>query len=192
MSKKGLRYVAFGLLQNDGTYTNGKHLSPAVNFNATANSSDVKDYGDDRVVETDKSVTGGTVSVELNNDDDELYTYLLGHVMGATGVTGTTPGEIVSNVEDVAPFVGAAAIGQSGSKWVAKIYLKCQFAEPADENATKEENVAFNHITLEGDILPMENGDWKKRKTFDTFALAKAYVDSLFNVTEAQGATGQS
>lgn len=182
MSKKGLRYVAFGKLKDDGTYENGKHLSPAVNFNATANSSDVKDYGDDRVVETDKSVTGGTITVELNNDEDELYTYLLGHVLGATGVTGTTPGEIVSNVEDVAPYVGAAAIGKSGSKWVAKIYLKCQFAEPADENATKEENVAFNHITLEGDILPMENGDWRKRKTFDTYEAAKSYVDTLFGV----------
>lgn len=102
--------------------------------------------------------------------------------MGATGLTGTTPGEIVSNVEDEAPFVGAAAIGKSGSKWVAKIYLKCQFAEPADENATKEENVAFNHITLEGDILPMENGDWRKRKTFDTYEAAKSYVDTLFSV----------
>jgi phi13 family phage major tail protein len=178
MSKKGLRYVAFGKLKDDGTYENGKHLSPAVNFNATANSSDVKDYGDDRVVETDKSVTGGTISVELNNDEDELYTYLLGHA-AATGEGA----EIVSNVEDVAPFVGAAAIGQSGSKWVAKVYLKCQFAEPSDENATKEENVAFNHITLEGDILPMENGNWKKRKTFDTFAAAKAYVDELFGIS---------
>ena len=189
MSKKGLRYVAFGKLKADGTYEDGRHLSPAVNFNATANSSDVKDYGDDRVVETDKSVTGGTVTVELNNDDDDLYTYLLGHVKG---VTGTALDVITSNVDDVAPFVGCAAIGQSGSKWVAKIYLKCQFAEPADENATKEEQVAFNHITLEGDIFPMENGDWKKRKTFDSYAAAKSYVDSLFNVTEAQGATGQS
>lgn len=186
MSKKGLRYVAFGKLKSDGTYEDGRHLSPAVNFNATANSSDVKDYGDDHVVETDKSVTGGTVTVELNNDDDDLYTYLLGHVKGTTGANADV---ITSNTDDVAPFVGCAAIGQSGSSWVAKVYLKCQFAEPSDENATKEEQVAFNHITLEGDILPMDNGDWKKRKTFSTFEEAKTYVDTLFSVTGATGTT---
>lgn len=128
MSKKGLRYVAFAHLKADGTYENGKHLSPAAAFNANANASDVKDYGDDRVVETDKSVTGGTITVELNNDDDEMYVYLLGH----TQTTGES-GEIISNADDVAPYVGAAAVGKSGSKWVAKIYNKCQFAEPNDE-----------------------------------------------------------
>lgn len=185
MSKKGLRYVAFAHLKADGTYENGKHLSPAAAFNANANASDVKDYGDDRVVETDKSVTGGTITVELNNDDDEMYVYLLGH----TQTTGEN-GEIISNVDDVAPYVGAAAVGKSGSKWVAKVYNKCQFSEPNDENSTKEEAAKFDHISLEGDILIPEDGNWKRRKSFDTFAAAKTYVDTLFNVTGETGATG--
>ena len=171
MSKKGLRYVAFAKLKADGTYENGKHLSPAAAFNANANASDVKDYGDDR-------------TVELNNDDDEMYVYLLGH----TQTTGEN-GEIISNADDVAPYVGAAAVGKSGSKWVAKVYNKCQFAEPNDENSTKEETVNFNHISLEGDILIPEDGNWKRRKSFDTFAAAKTYVDTLFNVTGETGET---
>lgn len=185
MSKKGLRYVAFGLLKADGTYENGKHLGPAAAFNANATASDVKDYGDDRVVETDKSVTGGSITIELNNDDDEMYTYLLGH----SQTTGTSGGEIISNVDDEAPYVGAAAIGKSGSKWVAKVYNKCQFAEPNDENSTKEEQAKFDHISLEGDILIPEDGNWKRRKSFDTFAAAKTYVDTLFNVTGETGTT---
>lgn len=183
MAKKGLRYVAFGLWESDGTYTTGqgKHLSPAAGFSASATTSDVKDYGDDRVVETDKSVTGGTLNVELNNDEDEMYTYLLG-AKTTTG-SGEDAGKIVSNVDDVAPFVGAGCVGKSGSKWVAKIYLKTQFAEPADENSTKEENTTFNHISLEGDILTQENGEWRWRKSFATFEAAKTWVDTVLGVT---------
>ena len=46
MSKKGLRYVAFGKWSAAGTYTDGKYLSPAASLSGSANISDVKDYGD--------------------------------------------------------------------------------------------------------------------------------------------------
>ena len=187
MSKKGLRYVAFGKLQNDGTYSQGKHLSPAASLSGSANISDVKDYGDDRVVETDKSVTGGTLSVELNNDEDELYTYLLGH-------TQTTDGLIKHNADtDIAPFVGVGVVGQNGSQWTAKIYKKVQFGEPTDENTTKEETVAFNHITLEGDILIPDDGEWKLRKSFSSLADAKSYVNTTLGVSSGETAeTGEA
>ena len=190
MAKKGLRYVAFGKWASDGTYTanEGRYLSPAASLSGTINASDVKDYGDDRVVETDNSVTGGTLAVELNNDDDEMYTYLLG---AKTGSTGDTEGAIIGNVDDVAPYLGVGCVGKSGSRWVAKIYLKVQFSEPTDENATKEENTTFNHISLEGDILTQENGDWRWRKSFETFAAAKSWVDGILKVTES-GETGET
>ena len=183
MAKKGLRYVAFGKWASDGTYTanEGKYLSPAAALSGNITSSDVKDYGDDHVVETDNSVTGGTLTVELNNDDDEMYTYLLG-ASTATG-QGDDAGAVISNVDDVAPFVGVGCIGKSGSSWVAKIYLKVQFSEPTDENATKEENTTFNHISLEGDILTQENGEWRWRKTFETLAAAKTWVNTVLNVS---------
>ena len=182
MSKKGLRYVAFAKLNSDGTYSNGKHLSPAAALSGSPNVSDVKDYGDDRVVETDKTVTGGTLTVELNNDEDELYTYLLGHTQGTDGV-------IVHNADDIAPFVGVACCGENGSKWTVKVYKKVQFGEAADENSTKEENVTFNHITLEGDILIPEDGKWKLRQSFDTLTAAKTYIDTLFSVAAETGET---
>ena len=184
MAKKGLRYVAFGKLQSNGTYSDGVHLSPAASLSGNANVADVKDYGDDRIVETDKSVTGGTLTVELNNDDDDLYTYLLGHTKDQTSE------EIDHSVDDVAPFVGVGCIGQSGSAWVSKLYKKVQFAEPNDENNTKEENVSFNHITLEGDILIPEDGSWKTRKTFTTLAAAKTWLNTKLGVSEPEGATG--
>ena len=184
MAKKGLRYVAIGILDAEkGTYSGGKHLSPAAHLTGTPTSANVKDYGDDRVVDTDKSVTGGTVSLELTDDDDEIYTMVLGHK--TTTGTDTTAKTIVYNADDVAPFVGVGAVGQSGSKWTAKFYKKVQFAEPTDEDQTKQENTTFSHVTLEGDLLLMEDGTWKERQTFATLAEAKAWVDKKCGVASA-------
>lgn len=183
MSKKGLRYVVFGKLKSDGTYEDGVHLSPAASLSGSATASDVKDYGDDHVVETDKSVTGGTLTVELNNDEDDIYTFLLGHTKGITGDANL----ITHNEADEAPFVGVGCVGKNGSGWTAKFYTKVQFAEPADENNTKEENVTFNHITLEGDILIPENGIWKLRETFTTLEAAKSWLNTKVGITEQGG-----
>lgn len=185
MAKTGIRYCVFGILDEEtGTYSEGKYLSPVAAFNGTANASDVKDYGDDRIVEMDKSVTGGTLSVELNKDEDDIYVMLLGH-------TKDEGGEIVYNANDVPPYVGVGAIGKSGGKWVARFYKKVMFSEPADENSTKQESTAFNHVTIEGDIVVMEDGSWKLRKEFATFALAQAWLNGKVGITTS-GQTGQT
>lgn len=182
MSKKGIEYAVFGLLQEDGTYSGGKYLSPAAGFNGAPTKSNVKDYGDNRVVETDNSVTGGTLTVELNNDEDELYTFLLGHKAKEQG------GEIAYNANDEAPFVGVGAIGKSGKKYVSKFYKKVQFSEPNDDNSTKQENTTFNHVTLEGEIIIPEGGEWKLRKSFETLEAAKSYLNKLVGITAETGA----
>ena len=42
MAKTGIEYAVFGLLQEDGTYKNGKYLSPVTNFNGTPTKASVK------------------------------------------------------------------------------------------------------------------------------------------------------
>lgn len=180
MAKKGIEYVVFGKLQANGTYKDGKRLSPAAAFNGSATKSNVKDYGDNRAVETDNSVTGGTLTVELNDDTDEIYTYLLGNTQATDGE------EIVSNADDIAPYVGVGAIGMSGTKFVAKFYNKVQFSEPNDDNQTKQENTTFNHISLEGEILIPEDGNWRRRKTFATREEAKTYLNKIVGITETE------
>ena len=182
MAKKGIRYAVFATATEaaDGTitYADGKNISPVAGFNGSITQATGKDYGDDIVVDTDNSVTGGTLTVELNEDDDDIYTYLLGH----SKLTGTDTA-IQYNEADVAPFVGVGAIGRSGNSWVAKWYTKVQFHEPADDNATKQENVTFGHVTLEGDILIPKNGLWKERETFQTEAAAKTWLAGKADIT---------
>lgn len=182
MAKKGIEYAVFGLLnEKDGTYSGGKYLSPVANFNGTPTKASVTDYGDNRALETDNSVTGGTLSVELNNDEDEIYVFLLGHEKAESG-------EISYNVNDTPPYVGCGAIGKSGNKYVAKFYKKVQFSEPNDENQTKQENTTFTHVTLEGTILIPEDGEWKLREEFDTLAAAKSWLNEKVGIAAAPGA----
>ena len=184
MAKKGIRYAVFAVRTETvsegvvtATYSNGKNISPVVAFNGSINTSNVKDYGDDVVQDIDGSVTGGTLSIELNNDEDEIYTMLLGHSKDVQ------TSEVSFLESDEAPYVGAGAIGKSGSKWTAKWYAKVKFHEPNDDNQTKQENVTFGHVTLEGEILIPADGEWKKRKTFDTFDEAKTWLNGKAGIS---------
>lgn len=189
MAKKGIRYCVFGLYHETTvgttttiTYTDGKRLSPVASFNGAPNVADAKDYGDDGTVESVKEALGATLSVELTNDDMEIFTFLLGHSKDASGVLKYTN-------SDEPPYVGCGAIGLSGDKWRAKIYTKVRFAEPSDDNSTKQESITFNHITLEGDAVMDANGCWKKEKEFETEAAAKQWLNDELGVG-AHGATG--
>lgn len=177
MAKKGLEYVVFGKLQKDGSYKEGKRLSPAAAFNGTPTKSNAKDYGDNVLQEVDNSVTSVSLSVELNNDMDDIYTYLLGHEQAKEG------DEIQIKDTDIAPFVGAGAIGMSEDRWVVKFYTKVQFSEPNDENATKQENTTFTHITLEGTGVPNDDHVLIIRKSFSTLTAAKDWLNKKVGIT---------
>jgi len=182
MAKTGLEYVVLGdLNEADGTYSNGFYLGPTSTFNGSPATSDVKDYGDDRAVETDNSVTGGTVSVELNEMVNEHYARMLGHEHDKT------KDSVKCNANDVAPFLGIGAVGKSKAdnrnKYTVKFYHKAQFKEPNDENATKQESVTFAHTTLEGNLFTLENGDWKEVRGFDELDAAKAWLNEKVGIT---------
>ena len=165
-------------------YATPVNVSPVVTFNGAFNSSNSKDYGDDRVVDTEVEFTGGTLSIELNNDRNRLYNMLFKARLD--GDPSDTPeiitdanddtGEIEFREDDITPFVGVGVIGRSGNNWVAKWYPLVKFRMPNDDNATKQETVTFGHITVEGDIFQNRHGIWKKQKACDSLQSAKAWL----------------
>lgn len=182
MAKTGFLYACAGKLQEDGTYKEGKYLGPSAAFNIAVTSADVKDYGDNRVVETDTSVTGGTVTLEINEMLNGLNAYLLGHTVDEASDA------VVFNQEDIAPFLGIGAVGTSkrngANKFIGKFYRKVQFKEPNDDNATKQENVNFTHSNLEGNMFVPEDGIWKEQCEFDSLAEAKTWLNEKVGITE--------
>lgn len=182
MAKKGFLYVVVGKLDTaTGKYSDGRYMGPTSTFNITTTSNDVKDYGDNRAVETDTSVTGGTVSLEINEMTNEGYAYVLGHTFEQEDNL------VKCNCNDIAPFLGIGAVGITRNagkdSYTAKVYKKVQFKEPNDENATQQDSLTFTHTTIEGNMFVPEDGGWKEQKTFETLKEAKAWLNELFTIT---------
>ena len=192
MAKVGFEYVAMGKMTADTDtslsavqYTEGIYMGPNAAFNFTPNANDVKDYGDDRVVETDTSVIDGTISVEHNELTMEQEAYMLGHTVAEAAQD--SPAHIVSNADDVAPYLGIGFVGKSkrsgAMKYTAKFYPKCQFREPNDENSSKQDSTTFNHTNLEGNMFTLQNGDWRDSAEFDTLATAKTWINGKVGIS---------
>lgn len=182
MAKTGIEYAIRAKLSEDGTYSGGTSFGPHSTFNGTPTVSDVKDYGDNRTVLTDKSVTGGTISIEVNDMANETYAECLGHTIDAEKKT------VTCKVDDIPPLFGVGAVGTSrretGYAYISKWYPKVQFKEPNDENSTRQENVTFTHVTLEGDLFQNDSGIWKETAEFDTLAAAKAWLDEKAGINK--------
>lgn len=178
MSKYGIEYAVFAKKNNDGSYTDGRWLSPVANYNGSPNVVSGSDYGDNHSLDAESYVAGGTLTVEFNRDQNEIYTFLLGHEQSDSG-------EIAYNASDEAPIVGTGAVGRTNGKnrkWIAMFYKEVQFHEPNDENTTRNNSIQHNHTTLEGEIMIPEDGLWKFRKSFDSLEQAKAYLNNLAGI----------
>lgn len=198
MAKVGFEYTVIGKLTAETdtdpatcAYTAGMYMGPNAAFNFTPNANDVKDYGDDRVVETDTSVIDGTVSIEHNEITMEQEAYILGHTI--VEASNNTPAHIVSKSTDIAPYLGIGMVGKSKrsgtNMYTAKFYYKTQFREPSDENASKQDSTSFTHTTIEGNMFTLQDGSWKDSAEFDTLAAAKAWLNDKVGISEAPSVT---
>ena len=122
----------------------------------------------------------GDVSIEANQLTLSERATLLGH-------TYSSADGIVVKADDQAPYVGVGAIAVemvSGTKaYVGKVYHKLMFKEPNDENATKQENVAFAHTTLEADVVPQTDYTISTAQSFETEAAAVTWIKGLLDIT---------
>jgi phi13 family phage major tail protein len=180
MAKIGLKNFLFGVLteETDGTATYGVAHKPAkaISCSVSISNNDASLYADDSLAESDTSFQSGTVTIGVDDENDEMLAILLGHTY--------TNGEIVRNSNDTAPYVGLGRIimkmVNNVTKYKVEFLHKVKFGEPSQENNTKGENVEFVTSEIEGQIATLVNGDWSKAQTFDTFAEAQAYLESFF------------
>ncbi len=194
--EKYKRWMVKAGANNYCQYSSLFRFSPVAAFNGSVSSGFVNDYGDDGVADSEAGTIAGTLSIELNDDISSIYRHLFESILdigeNATPWQGAiidqtvrknylNPAAISYNVNSVVPYVGVGAVGKSGNKWVAKWYPLVKFQQPNDDNQTKQENVTFGHITLEGEIFVNKFGIWKQRKSFDDFEDAKEWLKTRLN-----------
>ena len=183
MAKIGLNNFRYAILTeaSDGTPTYGGAYKPAkaVSCSVSVTNNEAKLYADDMLAESDTSFSGGSVTMGIDEDDDNTMAVLLGHTI--------VDGVMTRNANDTAPYVGLGRVitkmvnGQLVYK--AEVLLKVKFSEPSQDNSTKGESLEFGTSEIEGVVASLENGDWSKAETFTTKADAISYIETLLGGT---------
>lgn len=186
MAKIGLNNFRYGILTeaSDGTpsYSGAKKPAKAISCSVDISNNSAMLYADDALAESDTSFQSGTVTIGIDNEDQETMAELLGHSI--------SNGELVRNAEDTAPYVG---LGRIIVKMVNGVYQykveflhKVKFSEPSQEDNTKGESLEFSTSEMEGTVATLANGDWSKTKTFLSKAEALAYLEGLLGGAESE------
>ena len=137
-------------------------------------------YADDGLAESDYTFNKGTVTITVDDDDDQILAPLLGHNISEDG-------EVIRKDTDIAPYV---AFGRILTKIVAGTYKykveflsKVKFKDAMPDEKTKGESIEFTTTSIEGLVMKKSNGEWSKTKTFTTYNEASEYLDSLLTKT---------
>ena len=180
MAKIGLNNFKYSKLKEENgvaSYEGAKSLGKAIDCKVDIENYDAKLYADDSLAESDTTFKQGTVTLTTDEDDDTIFSELLGHSVDEE------TGEMVRKNTDVAPYVG---VGRILTKIVNGVYKykveflpKVKFKEPSQEETTKGDSVEFKTPTIEGTVLQLENGIWSRAKTFTSKEEAISFLDSL-------------
>lgn len=182
MKKVGVKYPVCALY-DDSTgspvYTSGAVMGKAMSVALAWTKSNVKIYADDAVDETDQSITGGSVTLGINELIYEIQALVLGHSINGSG-------GLIVNELDIAPFVGFGFCGKvrrnNTDKFRAVWIKKIQFNEPNDDTNTRGENAAFQTPTIAGEIMKDCKGDFKEDYLFDTEADAISFLNNKIGI----------
>lgn len=184
MAKIGLnnfRYAIATINETTGAISYGTVNKPgkAVSFSFEPTVSDAKLYADDSLAESDNRVTGGNCTMGIDRMDAETMAEILGHTYDSD------TGEVVSNVNDIAPYIGVGRIVRvmvdGTQKFRATFLAQCKFAEPSADDNTMGESVEFSTYELSGTMVVPANGTWRKEKIFTSQADAISYLEGLFS-----------
>lgn len=175
MAKIGLRNFKYSILDNNFVPTTPASLGKAVSCQVSVTNNSAELYADDSLAESDYSFSKANVTLGVDDEADTTFAQLLGHTV--------TAGEVVCNANDTAPYV---AIGRIVTKIVGgekafkvEFLSKVKFQEPNQEDTTKGETVEFTTSTIEGTASTLPSGEWRKFKSFDTYAEAETYLTKL-------------
>lgn len=180
MAKIGLKYPV-AAPYTAGAHTTGKVIGKAISASASINVAEGTLYADDGLAESVKEFTSGSLSLGIDELEDDIAVMLLGHK------AGTDSSEMIAKDSDTAPYVGVGFYAprmKSGSKSFKAIwYPKVQFAEPSEELTTKGENITFGTYTLEGTIMRDDTGEWRRSAIFESEEEAISWLKEKAKIT---------
>jgi len=199
MAKIGLKHLVAAEIDTQEigaapTYKTGFKIGKMMSAELSIEVADNPLYADDGVAETDKSFTGGTITVGIDDFGDtpeegqEIQQKLLGQkIVEVDGVK-----VIRSSGQSEAPNVGIGYVMVKKLRgklyYVATWLYKVQFGAPSESSTTKGETIEWQTPELEGKIMVVEgfdNDTYRDTATFNTLSEAIAWVDGMANMSSA-------
>lgn len=192
MARVGLKGLTYARVSGGGagsavTYTasSGKTVADLmIRANVTYNRSNAKQHADDHAVESDNSITGGTVELELADLPNAQIADLLGYTVGT--------GDVITFTGEEAPYVGVGYITKQIRAGVASYkgfwFYKVQFGLNNDNAETKAENTTFQSSTLSGEMLGVVQSasgpvDYAITKVADNEAAIRTWLNGLAGIS---------
>ena len=192
MARVGLKGLTYARVSGGGagsavTYasSSGKTVADLmIRANVTYNRSNAKQHADDHAVESDNSITGGTVELELADLPNAQISDLLGYTVGT--------GDVITFTGEEAPYMGVGYITKQIRAGVASYkgfwFYKVQFGLNNDNAETKAENTTFQSSTLSGEMLGVVQSasgpvDYAITKVADNEAAIRTWLNGLAGIT---------
>ena len=186
MAFVGLLYAVAAPIQTEAdgqaiTYGKGQVIGGMMTaeISYTRNSNPL--YADDRVMEEDNSITGGTIKMGVDDVNDDARVMMLGDVK-----EGDAGEEVYHETGESAPYVGTGYIRvrrkDSKTNYIAYWVHKAIFGIGTESAKTKGQNIEWQTPTLEGSIMGVKNNAalqtrFRERRTFTKESEARAWLN---------------
>lgn len=140
-------------------------------------------HADDHKIDSDNSLNGMTLGLELANMTDDMEVALFGYVVSSS---------VVSVTDAAAPFVGIGFVQKKRFKgtvsWTGYWFYKVQFSMDTDSTQTKAESIDWQTHSLSGNCMAVTltsggAGTYMTKKTVSTEADALAFVKGCAGIS---------
>ena len=189
MPNIGLKQFTYGELTTEGNdlagcvYGTPEKLAGAIECKVSLNIAEATLYDDDVLDEKESVVTNGTITLGINEADDEIFAVLLGS--NVKEIKDGAVVEVTSKTTDTAIPIGfghiVTKIVKHQRKYKVEFFPKVTFKPFMQDAKTKGESLEFTTPSVEGTIFPLKDGTWEKHATFDNETDAVTYLNSLFS-----------
>ncbi len=186
MAFVGLLYAVAAPIQTEAdgqaiTYGKGQVIGGMMTaeISYTRNSNPL--YADDRVMEEDNSITGGTIKMGVDDVNDDARVMMLGDVK-----EGDAGEEVYHETGESAPYVGTGYIRvrrkDNKTNYITYWVHKAIFGIGTESAKTKGQSIEWQTPTLEGSIMGVKNNAalqtrFRERRTFTKESEARAWLN---------------
>ncbi|MBP3657580.1 MAG: hypothetical protein J6K32_12935 [Clostridia bacterium] len=192
MAKTGMRYVVAARLkqENEGalpTYEEGMVIGRGISAEVSLTRAESSLYADDVLAESENAITGGTISVGMDDILEQAQELVFGLVR-----TGEEGDYEYDDKAVGAPYIGLGYLQERRYKGVTSYlpwwYYKVQFAPVDDKAQTRGEQVEWQTVVASGTMMGVVKDDsqiatFRTHKVCATAAEGIAWLNKMAGIT---------